>query len=114
MLGRGYHLKEERDIIRVKRKGKKYDGPFSSWLVFKREDKGPSRFVIVVSTKISKLAVKRNFIRRTISESIRQSTSFLKPGFDCVILAKPEVVAKYTDEVMRETQTMLKKTGISK
>ena len=114
MLARPYRLTEESEFIKVKRKGKKYDHPLFAWIVLKRGDKEFSKFGIVVSTKISKLANKRNYLRRVLSEAIRQSISTIKPGYDTVILTKTAIANKYTEEIMRGTREMLKKTGIVK
>lgn len=51
-----------------------------------------SRFGIVVPLKISKKAVVRNKIKRRIRAIVFQNLKTIKPGYDIMILVKPEII----------------------
>jgi ribonuclease P protein component len=51
-----------------------------------------SRFVVVVSTKVSKKAAKRNLVKRRIREIIRHNLPKLVKGFDVAIIVSPKII----------------------
>ena len=57
-----------------------------------RKDKDNSRFGFIISTRISKKAVVRNKIKRTISDYIRININMIKNGLDVVFLIKPAIL----------------------
>ena len=114
MLANPYRITKEADFERVKKKGKKYPTPLFLCFVLKRKDKGLTRFGFIVSTHASKLAVKRNFIKRITSEAVRQNYSYVEPGYDAVFIAKPEAAQKYTAEIMAEVRVVLGKIRLLK
>jgi len=63
-------IRDKGEIERLKRRGRKLSGRYF-YLRFVRDERGP-RFVISVSTKYDKRAVKRNHIRRQVKEILRQ------------------------------------------
>lgn len=50
-----------------------------------------SRFGVVVGSKVDKLAVRRNFIRRNIIKWLQSSNFHQKPGKDVMIITLPKV-----------------------
>jgi ribonuclease P protein component len=62
-----------------------------------------------VSPKISRLAVKRNRIRRLISESLRLSDDFKDIRFDLVLIAKQSVLEASFKSVSGDIGFMLTK-----
>jgi len=58
-----------------------------------------NRFGIMVSVKVSKKAVERNKVKRRIRESVKAKLPAMKPGYDCVIIALPEVLEKDSGEI---------------
>lgn len=58
----------------------------------------PSRFTVVVSTKISKSAVKRNKIKRVMREVLRKNIPLLKDG-NYLVLARPPAVKASAQEL---------------
>ena len=62
-------IRDKAEIERLKRRGRKLSGRHF-YLRFAHNDKGP-RFVVVVSTKYDKRAVRRNRIRRQVKEILR-------------------------------------------
>lgn len=114
MLDRKNRLTKKSEFERVKEEGKVTPSDSFSLSVLKREDHKPTRFGFVVSTKISKAATIRNRVKRALREGVRHSLSYLKNGYDCVVLVKPIIVKKYTDEIIREIQKVLKDVELTK
>jgi len=114
MLARTNSLKTNADFTRVKTQGKKVPSDSFTLVFIKSEKEGPSRFGFVISTKISKHASLRNRAKRAMSEGVRRSTYFVKEGYDCVFLAKPIIVKKYTNDLMKEVEETLIKAGLVK
>ena len=114
MLARDYSLKGKKNFEKVEKEGKMIQSDSFGIAYLKRDDEEFSHFGIIVSTKVSKLSVQRNRIKRAISESIRYSLSELKPAFDVVFLAKLSIVKKPTDEIMREVRETLFSSPLKK
>lgn len=114
MLSREYRLTEKSDFDRVKEKGRVVQSNSFALAVFDRKDGKPSRFGFIVSTKISKASTLRNRAKRALREGARHALTYVEKGFDCVFLAKPIIVKKYTDELMREVGETLKKAEVAK
>ncbi|OGM31348.1 ribonuclease P protein component [Candidatus Woesebacteria bacterium RIFCSPHIGHO2_01_FULL_44_10] len=113
MLARPYRITKEEEFERVKKKGKAYNHPFFTFLVYNRRDKKPSRFGFVISKKISGLATARNKIKRALRDAIRRNLSQIKPGYDVVVLTKGEIARKYTSEIMQEVDAFLKHVSLT-
>lgn len=112
MLASRNRLKNPKDFKRAKKDGTVFQSDSFGLVVYERGNKWPTRFGFVVSLKIAKESVLRNKIKRALSEAVRQSIIYIKPGFDCVFLAKPIIARKYTEEIMREVREILKKAGV--
>ncbi len=60
--------------------------------------RGYSRFTVIISKKVIKKATARNLVRRRITEIIRLRLVKIKPGFDCVLNVKENLVSvKYLE-----------------
>jgi len=71
-----------------------------------------SRFACIVSKKIAKHAVDRNRMKRIVSESIRLLLPKIKPGFDCVIVAKKNFSDSNTKDVETVIHEILEKNNL--
>jgi ribonuclease P protein component len=71
-----------------------------------------SRFSFIVSKKTAKHAVDRNRMKRIISESIRLRLLEIKPGFDCVIVAKKNFSSSNTKDIGTLIHETLKKNNL--
>ena len=49
-----------------------------------------TRFGFIIGTKVSKLAVKRNLLKRRLRALVKDNLPILKTGFDIVIIALPK------------------------
>ncbi|MBI2003601.1 MAG: ribonuclease P protein component [Parcubacteria group bacterium] len=72
---------------------------------------GPSRFAIIVSSRVSKKASVRNRIKRKLSETIRLNISKFRSGFLIVIVAKPKLASKELSGSEQELVNNLIKIG---
>ena len=72
----------------------------------------PSRFAVILSKKISNLAVKRNLIRRQILSSIQDNLKQIKPGFDAIILPKKAIIEADYHQIKADVESLLQKSGL--
>ena len=57
-----------------------------------RNSLGITRFGIIVGTKVSKLAVRRNLLKRRLRALAKDNSLKIKTGFDIVVIALPRAV----------------------
>src|SRR3989344_3234270 len=112
MLAATNCLRDSKVIARVKQIGKQYQSENYTLLVLPRKDNNPLRFAIIASTQVHKNASIRNKVKRGIREAIRQSIYSMKPGYDCVIIAKPSSVSQYTTDAMQEILALVGKSSV--
>lgn len=67
----------------------------------------PTRIGISVSQKVSKRAVVRNRIKRQIRAALRQFLSHLSPGWQLVIVVKPNATQCDYEEFLQELEQLL-------
>ncbi len=75
-------------------------------------DIGQLRIGFVVSKRISKLAVERNYIKRLLSESIRPLLPELPGGWDIVISARGEAANADLHVLKQDIVTLLRKARL--
>lgn len=68
-----------------------------------------SRFVFIVSKRVSSKAVVRNRIKRQISEGVRNLLPSIKLGYNFIFSVKKEAQFKTTAEIYKEIEASLKK-----
>lgn len=103
MLAKPHRLKKKKDIQRVFSQGvhAREGAILVKFCVSKELD---SRFGIVVSKKVSRSAVKRNRIRRVISEFLRLNLSGFSQTKDVVVIVLPgKNIAQYNAKEIRES-----------
>lgn len=108
MLRQENRLRRKRDVDNVFKKGKTIAGKLIFLKIIKN-NLNNSRFGFVISTKISKKAVIRNKIKRQLREIIRKNLPNIKPGFDVLIIAKPEIIDKKYQDIKEEVERLLNK-----
>lgn len=79
----------------------------TSALLEANELKPPTRIGISVSQKVGKRAVVRNRIKRQIRAALRQLLPRLAPGWQLVIVAKPNASQCDYEEFLRELEQLL-------
>jgi ribonuclease P protein component len=112
MLPDKNRLKGALNFEKVKTRGEMYQSDNFGLLVREREDNNPSRFGIIVSTKISKKATDRNRIKRTLRKAIRLNLDKIKKGRDVVVLAKNGLLLLNAKEVEKEITDSFIKTNL--
>jgi ribonuclease P protein component len=77
-------------------------------------DLGTLRIGFVVSKRISKHAVERNYIKRLLSEAIRPSLSELPTGWDIVFSARSQAIAANLQALEQDIKTLLRRAQLLK
>lgn len=113
MLAKKYRLKGRSVLEEVKKKGSLYQTDSFGVLVLKREDDEPSRFAFIVSTKISKIAVKRNGVKRKLREAVKKRIKKVNNGYDVVFLAKKTTLDKNNIELEKEVKEVFQDSGLA-
>ena len=87
MLSQNYRISNQRLINKLNKEGKAYR---TSHFVFKflPSHLEGSKFAAVVSKKVAAKAVKRNKLRRQITESLRLNLDLLKKPIVCLVILK--------------------------
>jgi len=102
MLASRYRLKGKVNFARAEIDGKLFQSKSFGLEVFERKDNDSSRFGFIISTRISKKAVVRNKIKRTISDYIRININMIKNGLDVVFLIKPAILKLNKEQIENE------------
>jgi len=89
-LNRALRLRKRSDFQRVRQQGRSITSQLLilAWLP---NEIGRLRIGFVVSKRISKLAVERNYIKRLLSEAMRSALPELPGGWDIVVSARNQV-----------------------
>lgn len=89
-LNRALRLRKGSDFQRVRQQGRSITSRLLilAWIA---NEVGRPRVGFVVSKRISKLAVERNYIKRLLSEAMRRALPDLLSGWDIVLSARNQV-----------------------
>lgn len=88
--------------------------PFLIIRSFKKEEWSFSRFGFIVSKRISKLATRRNYIKRTMREVVRGLASDIPGGYDFVFIARSPIKFINFSELKNSIYTAFKKMNLLK
>ncbi|HCR36035.1 ribonuclease P protein component [Candidatus Woesebacteria bacterium GWC2_33_12] len=102
MLASKYRLKKRMNFARCEIDGRLIQSRSFGVEIYDRKDKDNSRFGFIISTRISKKAVVRNKIKRTISDYIRININMIKNGLDVVFLIKPAILKLNKEQIENE------------
>lgn len=102
------------EIILVKEEGRLVSGSYLGILVYNLGGGEPTKFGVIVSTKVHKKSTKRNRIKRLIHEGIRLNLDRIKNGQLVLVLAKKNLLEKKLEEIKSEIETILEKAGLLK
>ena len=114
MVSKEYRLSGKKNFEKVFQEGKIVQAEAFGLAYLNRGDGEVSRFGFIVSTKVSKLAVQRNRVKRALSEAVRFLTNKIEKGYNVVFLAKGQSMKVPTDQLMREVGVSFIKAGILK
>ncbi len=106
-------LKKNYEFKRVLTKGKYYSGKYIEVFFKEQKDKTMNYIGIAIGVKIAK-AVKRNRIKRIISENYRLMEQQLKTGYNIVFLWKKKVDIKNAtfSNIQQDMINIFKRIGI--
>lgn len=71
-----------------------------------------SQLGVVVSKKVSKLAVRRNYIRRVLKEALRGEVGLMREGQDLVLIVLPGFKPQSFQEVKKIVHQLLRKISL--
>lgn len=111
MLPKEYRLRHEKDIKALFASAKSVFG-HAAGVKFRKNKRGHSRFAVVVGSKVSKSAVVRNRIRRQIRAFIEQHLEEISPGYDVLVLVRPDAARLARPDIRRQMKRMFKKAGL--
>jgi len=106
-------LKKDQDFQSVFKQGRSFYSD-NLRLKVKPNQLSVSRFGVVVGKVISKRAVKRNLLRRRLTEILRLKikAGLVKSGFDVVVNVKPAALGLDYERLALEMTELLKKAGL--
>lgn len=89
MLPSQHRLRRSADLKRVREQGRSRRHPLVV-VIAQPNDLAVSRFAFVASRRVGN-AVQRNRARRLLREVVRNHLPEIKPGWDCVLVARQEI-----------------------
>ena len=110
-LNRAFRLRKNSDFQRVRQQG----GNIASRLLilaWKPNDQATLRVGFVVSKRISKRAVQRNYIKRLLGEAVRPLLADIPPGWDIVFSARNQIVGVRLPVLMQDVSTLLRRARL--
>lgn len=108
MLAKNNRLKKNKEFDLVFKEGKSIYGGFLG-IKIRQNNLAVNHFGVLLSTKVSKLAVARNLYKRRIKDILKQQNLNTKVGYDCVIVVLPAIVGKNYQEIETEIKTIFSK-----
>lgn len=111
MLPRENRLTKKKEFDRVLKKGAVIQSPSFGLFFVKEDDLAPSCFGIVISNKISRLANRRNRVKRIIREALRGLLARIEPGFSFVFLSRRSIIDRTHEELEVEIKDVLRRAG---
>jgi len=102
MLQKENRLNKTRDFEKVFKKTRPVFTKNLSIRIFpKNAPKSPFRAGFIISNKISKLATRRNALKRQLRQIVYDLISDLKPGYDVIVTVKSDFAYPYKQEEIK-------------
>lgn len=113
MLAKTNRLRKTKDIQAVLAKGRAVR---ESGLLLKKglSEGNTARFGIIVSKKVAKRAVRRNRIRRLLSEAIREELKNVKKGTATALIVLPGFEITSQEDIQKRVHTLFQKASLLK
>lgn len=114
MLKKQNRLTSDYEFKKVHRFGKKLQTPFFDIFYLDVKDYGDSSKIgFIISNKFSKVAPKRNRVKRVFREVVRLNLEKIKDGYWIVIHPKKSSIGKGYEEINNEFNKVLSKVPFS-
>ena len=112
-LNRALRLRKNSEFQRVRQQGRSIT---SRLLILAWVPNAESRLRVgfVVSKRISKLAVERNYIKRLLSEAVRHTLPAIPVGWDIVLSARNQVMTADLHVLEQDIVTLLHRARLLK
>ena len=110
-LKRALRLRKSKDFQRVRQQGRSTASRLLI-LAFAPNDLATLRIGFVVSKRVSKHAVKRNYVKRLLSEAIRPILADIPAGWDLVISAKTPIIGVNLLDLVEDLRTLLRRARL--
>jgi ribonuclease P protein component len=110
-LNRALRLRKNSDFQRVRQQGRSTASRLLI-LAWAPNEQAVLRVGFVVSKRISKHAVKRNYIKRLLSEAVRPVLSDLPSGWDIVFSAKSQVIGVHLPVLAQDVSQLLRRARL--
>lgn len=111
MLSKKYRVKKFKDFEELFDKGD-FKSASSFYIKYVKNNEEYSKISVVVPKKVAKLAVVRNRIKRQLSEIIRLKYKELKPGYNILLVCKPNVLQMQYGQLDREWDYLMEKSEL--
>ena len=117
-LNRALRLRKRSDFQRVRQQGRSITSRLLilAWLPTSQtgspNEVGRQRIGFVVSKRISKLAIERNYIKRLLSEAMRRALPELPSGWDIVLSARDQVTTTDLHMLEQDIVTLLQRARL--
>jgi ribonuclease P protein component len=106
MLKKNNRIKSPIIFQKALSQGKRKDVQYFK-IIFCKNNENISRFAVIVSKKVHRLAVKRNFLKRRIKNILRELVSVLPQGFDVLIIVKKNCLKIDFNETKNQLKELL-------
>lgn len=113
MLPKENRLKKEKEFEAVFKGGRTIKGG-NIFLRYLANGTGKTKVGFVVSKKVSKLAVKRNKVKRRMREIVRIRKEEIKEGLSIIFIALPSAVNADYGEMEKDIEILLNKGELIK
>lgn len=110
-LKRALRLRKSSDFQQVRQQGRSLTSRLLI-LTWKPNDGNGLRIGFVVSKRVSKHAVKRNYIKRLLSEAVRPSLPALSGNLDIVFSARNQAINVDLSALSEDVATLLRRARL--
>lgn len=110
-LNRALRLRKNSEFQRVRQQGRVIASRLLI-LAYAPNNAGSLHVGFVVSKRVSKRAVQRNYIKRSLAEAVRGLLPALQPGWDLVISAKPQIVGVRSTVFSQDVTLLLRRARL--
>jgi ribonuclease P protein component len=110
-LKRALRLRKSKDFQRVRQQGRNMTSRLLI-LTFAPNDLTTLRIGFVVSKRVSKSAVERNYVKRLLSEAIRPVLVDIPAGWDLVISAKTPIIGVKLPDLVDNLRILLRRARL--